>query len=103
MLFYTVGQSRIFLVMLYAGLAVGLYAWLDSAARRLFEAGLFCRLIMDLLLGAAVLAIRPLLTFSSTVNLLISVAVGGVVYLALSLLTRNPQLSYLLKKVKSLI
>lgn len=57
MLFYTVGQSRIFLIMLYAGLAVGFYASLDSAARRLFEAGRLLSLFMDLLLGAAIAVI----------------------------------------------
>ncbi|MBQ2957991.1 MAG: spore cortex biosynthesis protein YabQ [Clostridia bacterium] len=51
MLFYTVGQSRIFLTMLYAGLAVGLYASLDSAARRLFRPGPVFSLLMDLLFG----------------------------------------------------
>lgn len=51
MLFYTVGQSRIFLTMLYAGLAAGLYISLDGAARRLFEAGKLLSLMMDLLLG----------------------------------------------------
>ncbi len=54
MLFYTVGQSRIFLSMLYAGLAVGLYVSLDAAARRLFEAGRVMALAMDLLLGLMV-------------------------------------------------
>ena len=51
MLFYTVGQSRIFLTMLYAGLAVGLYVSLDSAARRLFRPGPVFSLAMDLLFG----------------------------------------------------
>ena len=51
MLFYTVGQSQIFLTMLYAGLAAGLYVSLDGAARRLFEAGKLLSLTMDLLLG----------------------------------------------------
>lgn len=51
MLFYTVGQSRIFLIMLYAGLAVGLYSTLDSALRRLFQAGWLLKLLMDLIFG----------------------------------------------------
>ncbi len=51
MLFYTAGQSRIFLIMLYAGLTAGLYVSLDSAARRLFGAGRLLSLLMDLLLG----------------------------------------------------
>lgn len=51
MLFYTVGQSRIFLMMLYAGLAVGLYASADSALRKLFQAGKPLNLLMDLVFG----------------------------------------------------
>lgn len=57
MLFYTIGQSRIFLTMLYAGLAVGLYAGLDSAARRLFGAGRILSLMMDLMFGLVLAAI----------------------------------------------
>jgi len=51
-LFYTLGQSRIFLTMLYAGLLAGVYVSIDAALRRLFEAGWFLALVMDLLLGA---------------------------------------------------
>ena len=54
MLFYTVGQSRIFLTMLYAGLVIGFYASIDSAARRLFGAGRLMALSMDLLLGVVI-------------------------------------------------
>ena len=54
MLFYTVGQSQIFLTMLYAGLAVGLCVSLDGAARRLFGAGRLMALIMDLMLGVVI-------------------------------------------------
>lgn len=57
MLFHTVGQSRIFLTMLYAGMGVGLYGALDSAARRLFGAGRILSLFMDLLFGAVAAAI----------------------------------------------
>ncbi len=53
MLFYTVGQSRVFLTMLYAGMCIGLYAMLDNAARHLFEAGRLMAFFMDLLFGAA--------------------------------------------------
>jgi len=60
MLFYTVGQSRIFLTMLYAGLAVGLYASLDAAARRLFDAGRTLALAMDLLFGVVAASITCL-------------------------------------------
>ncbi len=56
MLFYTVDQGEIFLTMLYAGLAVGLYASLDSAARRLFQAGRWLALTMDLLFGVVAAA-----------------------------------------------
>lgn len=60
MLFYTVGQSRIFLTMLYAGLALGLYAGLDSAARRLFMPGYLFSLAMDLTFGAVAAVITAL-------------------------------------------
>ena len=60
MLFYTIGQSQIFLTMLYAGLAVGLYVSIDGAARRLFEAGPLLALGMDLLLGVVIAAVACL-------------------------------------------
>lgn len=60
MLFYTIGQSRIFLDMLYAGLAVGLYVNIDSAARRLFAAGRLFAAAMDLILGAVVAVVACL-------------------------------------------
>lgn len=60
MLFYTVGQSRIFLTMLYAGLAIGFYVSIDSAARRLFGAGRLMALAMDLLLGIIIAVIACL-------------------------------------------
>ena len=52
MLFYTVGQSRIFLTMLYAGMIAGGYILIDRALRRLFEAGRLLGLMMDLVMGA---------------------------------------------------
>lgn len=51
MLFYTVGQSRIFLTMLYAGLIAGAYVMLDNAMRQLFQAGRLLSLLMDLVMG----------------------------------------------------
>ncbi len=57
MLFYTVGQSRIFLTMLYAGMLIGIYSTLDGAARRLFEAGRLLGVLLDLLFGTAAAAI----------------------------------------------
>ena len=57
MLFYTVGQSRIFLTMLYAGLLVGLYVSIDGAARRLFDAGRLWGALMDLILGVVIAAV----------------------------------------------
>ena len=51
MLFYTVGQSRIFLTMLYSGLFAGVYVSIDGALRRLFEAGRMLASVMDLLMG----------------------------------------------------
>lgn len=66
MLFYTIGQSRIFLAMLYAGLIVGLYAVLDRLARRLFRAGRILSAVMDVLLGlvAAAIVLTALLSSS---------------------------------------
>ena len=60
MLFSTVGQSRVFLIMLYAGLALGLYASFDRAARLLFGAGRLLALIMDLIFGLAAAALTCL-------------------------------------------
>ena len=60
MLFYTVGQSRIFLTMLYAGLAVGLYGSLDAAARRLFVPGRLLALAMDMVFGVIAAALTCL-------------------------------------------
>lgn len=57
MLFYTVGQSQIFLTMLYAGLLAGLYVSIDGAARRLFEAGRLFGALMDLILGVVLAAV----------------------------------------------
>ena len=57
MLFYTVGQSRIFLTMLYAGLLAGLYVSIDGALRQLFGAGRLLAAMMDLLLGVVMSAI----------------------------------------------
>lgn len=56
--------------------------------------------LLALIMGAAVVAVHPLLHFGSFWNLVISVAVGTVVYLLLSLITRSPQLYYLLDKLK---
>ena len=57
-------------------------------------------ILLALAMGVAVAAARPLLRFRSLWNLCISVALGGGVYLALSLLTRNPQLWEILARVK---
>ena len=43
--------------MLYAGLLVGLYASIDGAARRLFEAGRLFDALMDLILGVVIAAV----------------------------------------------
>lgn len=63
MLFYTVGQSRIFLTMMYAGLGVGLYSVIDRSARRLFGAGRVLSAAMDFLFGlvAAFIVLMALL------------------------------------------
>ncbi len=52
MLFYTVGQSRVFLVMLVAGLGIGAWYSLLMLWRALMEAGPVLSLGLDLLFGA---------------------------------------------------
>ena len=59
MLFYTIGQSQIFLGMLYAGLAVGLWYDVLKLLRRLFQAGKILSLVLDLAFGAG--AVVPVL------------------------------------------
>ena len=53
MLFSTIGQSRVFLIMMYAGLAIGLYLSVDQALRKLFCAGRILSLVMDLIFSLA--------------------------------------------------
>ncbi len=53
MLFYTLGQSAAFLLMLECGLKIGLVYDLLRALRRLFRPGLPLSLFMDLTFGAA--------------------------------------------------
>ncbi len=87
MLFYTVGQSRIFLTMLYAGMLVGMYASIDAAARRLFDAGRLMALLLDLLFGAvaAVIVIFALLIASDgelRLYALLGAVCGCILYMA---------------------
>ena len=58
---------------------------------------------LALVMGLAVVLVRPWLNFSSPLNLVISVCVGGATYLGISLITRNPQLIYLWNKAKSIL
>ena len=53
MLFYTVGQSAAFLLMLECGLRIGLAYDLLCALRRLFRPGFILSLFMDIAFGAA--------------------------------------------------
>ena len=53
MLFYTVGQSAAFLLMLVCGLKIGLYYDAFRLLRRLFRPGFLMSLALDLLFGAA--------------------------------------------------
>ena len=58
MLFATIGQGAVFLVMLGAGLAIGVLTLLSEALRRILQAGRALSLAVDLaagLLAAAVL------------------------------------------------
>ena len=52
MLFYTVGQSAAFLLMLECGLQIGLVYDGFRLLRRLFRPGILMSLILDLLFGA---------------------------------------------------
>lgn len=52
MLFYTVGQSRVFLMMLYVGMGIGGWLCLLEGVRRVQEAGTVRSLWLDLLGGA---------------------------------------------------
>ena len=87
MLFYTVGQSRIFLTMLYAGLVAGLYVSIDGAARRLFGAGRLMALLMDMLLGivmAGVACFALMLAADGELRLysLLGMLCGFLIYMA---------------------
>lgn len=53
MLFYTLGQSLAFLLMLKSGLMIALLYELLSLLRRLFEPGFALSLLLDLTFGAA--------------------------------------------------
>lgn len=84
--------------------ALGIYM---AVARKLIHypihqilGDLMKNVLLALIMGAAVAAVGPQLHFGSFWNLCISAAVGGGVYLALSLLTRNPQLTHLLRRLK---
>lgn len=111
MLFYTVGQSRIFLMMLYAGLLVGLYLSMDSALRRLIQAGRIMNICMDLLFGvvlAGIVIVALMIAVDGELRLyaLLGVLCGFLIYSAtlgpllrrLALLMKKP-LSALLRAV----
>lgn len=57
MLFYTVGQSRVFLMMLCVGLGIGAWYSLLEVMRRLQQAGAALSLAMDALFGAGAAAL----------------------------------------------
>lgn len=57
MLFYTVGQSRVFLTMLCVGLGIGAWYSLLEVMRRLQQAGAALSLAMDMLFGAGAAAL----------------------------------------------
>ena len=57
MLFYTVGQSRVFLMMLCVGLGIGAWYSLLEVMRRLQQAGAALSLVMDVLFGAGAAAL----------------------------------------------
>ena len=57
MLFYTVGQSRVFLMMLYVGLGVGAWYGCLEVLRRLTQAGPLLSLALDILFGAGTAAL----------------------------------------------
>ena len=57
MLFYTVGQSRVFLMMLCVGLGIGAWYSLLEVMRRLQQAGAALSLAMDVLFGVGAAAL----------------------------------------------
>jgi len=65
--------------MLYAGLTVGLYFSVDSAARRLFAAGRWLSFFMDLIFGAAAALITLLALLLASDGELRLYALMGVV------------------------
>ena len=58
---------------------------------------------LAMVMGLAVVLVRPWLHFGSFLDLVISVSVGGAVYLGISLITRKPQLTYLWTKARSIL
>ena len=101
MLFYTVGQSRIFLCMLYAGLLIGLYLSADNALRRLFEAGRILSVCMDLLFGAAAAAVVILaLIIAADGELRLYALMGALCGYLLYVATLEPVLIRLLRCLK---
>ena len=57
MLFYTVGQSRVFLMMVYVGLGIGAWYGLLDRLRRLTGAGPWLSLALDACFGAGAAAL----------------------------------------------
>lgn len=57
MLFYTVGQSRVFVMMLCVGLGIGAWYGLWEILRALQQAGTLLSLAMDMLFGAGAAAL----------------------------------------------
>lgn len=93
MLFYTAGQSRVFFVMMYAGIAIGLYLSVDQALRRLFQAGRFLSLVMDLAFGlAAAFTVICTLLFASGGELRLYALMGALCGYLLYAATLGPLL-----------
>lgn len=85
MLFYTVGQSRVFLAMLYAGLIVGACYDFSCGARRVLQAGRLLTAVVDLAFAlAAALLIGLTLWRANFAHLrlyaLLGAACGAVLY-----------------------
>lgn len=102
MLFSTIGQSRVFLLMTYAGLLIGLYLNADQALRRLFGAGRALSFFMDLFAGltiSAVILCALLLTAGGELRLyaLMGALCGYLIWTA----TLGPLLNRLLRLIIS--
>lgn len=102
MLFYTVGQSQIFIAMLYAGLFIGAWYHVLRLVRHLLEAGMILTSIMDILfgVGAGVVLIGFLLQ-ANYMDLRLYALLGALCGMILYACTIGPFLTWMGKLCES--